>query len=64
VEVGHGQVIASSHPEAIAFCKNLLAKKFVVSILVTVDFGWLSFFFQFRTLSCVISLATTEQMIL
>jgi nucleoporin GLE1 len=39
VEVGHGQVIASSHPEGIAFCKNLLAKKFVVSMLVTMNIG-------------------------
>jgi hypothetical protein len=31
MEVGHG---ASSNPEAIAFCKDYLAKKFVVSILV------------------------------
>lgn len=37
VEVGHGQVIASSHPEGIAFCKNLLAKKFVCQGELTVS---------------------------
>jgi hypothetical protein len=33
VEVIHGKppVAASSHPEGIVFCKNLLAKKLVVS---------------------------------
>lgn len=36
VETGHGKIAASSHPEGIAFCKNLLAQKFVVSILVIV----------------------------
>jgi nucleoporin GLE1 len=39
MEFGHGQVLASSHPEAIAFCRILLAKKFVVSILVTANIG-------------------------
>jgi nucleoporin GLE1 len=29
MEFGHGQVLASSHPEAIAFSRNLLAKKFI-----------------------------------
>jgi hypothetical protein len=36
MEFAHGQVLAS-HPEAIAFCRLLLANKFVVSILVTVN---------------------------
>jgi nucleoporin GLE1 len=36
VETGHGKITASLHPEGIAFCKNLLAHKFVVSILVIV----------------------------
>jgi len=35
VETGHGKIAATTHPEGIAFCKNLLAQKFVVSILVT-----------------------------
>jgi nucleoporin GLE1 len=39
VELGCGEIIASAHPEGIAFCKNLLAKKFVVSIMVTVNTG-------------------------
>jgi hypothetical protein len=47
VETGHGKIAASSHPEGIAFCKNLLAQKFVVSILVIVCTGWLSLFFTF-----------------
>ena len=47
VETGHGKVAASSHPEGIAFCKNLLAQKFVVSILVILSTGWLSLFFTF-----------------
>lgn len=33
VEVGDVRVSASQHPLGIAYCKNLLAKKFVVSIL-------------------------------
>lgn len=47
VETGHGKIAASSHPEGIAFCKNLLAHKFVVSILVIVCTGWLSLLFIF-----------------
>jgi nucleoporin GLE1 len=39
VELGRGHVVASAHPEGIAFCKNLLAKKFVVSIMVTLNTG-------------------------
>lgn len=29
VETGHGKIAATTHPEGIAFCKNLLAQKFV-----------------------------------
>lgn len=48
VETGLGKIAASSHPEGIAFCKNLLAHKFVVSILVIVCTGWLSLFFLIK----------------
>jgi nucleoporin GLE1 len=37
VKVGNDQVIAASHPEGIAFCKNLLAKKFVCQGELTVS---------------------------
>ena len=47
IETGHGKIAASSHAEGIAFCKNLLAQKFVVSILVIVCTGRLSLFFIF-----------------
>jgi hypothetical protein len=46
VELGCDHIVASAHPEGIAFCKNLLAKKFVVSIMVTVNIGLLSFLFR------------------
>jgi hypothetical protein len=42
VEVGLVQIVASVHQEGIAFRKNLMAKKFVVSILVTVITVYLS----------------------
>jgi hypothetical protein len=44
VEVGGVQIEASAHQEGIAFCNNLMAKKFVVSILVTVITIYLSLF--------------------
>jgi hypothetical protein len=47
VEVGRVQIVASVHPEGIAFHKNLVTKKFVVSILVTVIIVYLSLSFSF-----------------
>lgn len=47
VEAGHSQFVASKHPEGIIFCKNLLAKKFVVSNYFGCISVILSFFLQF-----------------
>jgi hypothetical protein len=46
VKVVHGEIVASSHPEGIMFCKNLLAKKFVVSSCFRHGMAILGFFLQ------------------